>query len=334
MKLTVIIPVYNGEAHIARCLDSLLAQTYRDFEALLIDDGSKDGSVSAIQAYIDAHPGAPLRLISKPNGGAAQTRNMGIELAETPYLAFIDQDDYVAPDYLAAYVSAIERDGADVVCGGYRRYDVARGKAIRTVSLDDDPWAKFVVTAPWAHLYRTDFLKAHGIRFLTTAIGEDVYFTLMAYAYADRVAVIPDTGYYWVDNPVSVSNSRQKQVSRAVDPFVLLDALDADLPKDGKIEPVCLEYFFYRYIVWYLLFTVRRSSPEQVEAQYGRLMAWLRARYPNFARNPMISLFRPKGEPFGIRLSVFGFNTLYRLRLILPCLKLFAARGRRSGAAQ
>ena len=327
MKLTVIVPVYNGAANIIRCLDSIVNQTYRDFRVLLFDDGSKDNSAEVIEQYILIHPRSDLSLIRQDNMGVAETRNRGIDATETEYVAFLDQDDYISPSYFENYVTAMQRCDADIVCGGYKRYSVQKQRALRVVSLDDDPWARFVVVAPWAHVYRTEFLKKNGVRFLKTGIGEDVYFSLMAYANTDRVVTIPDTGYYWVDNPVSVSNSRQKNVNKAADPFVLLNALSNDLPKESRIPESYMEYYLHRYIVWYLLFTVRRTSRELVESQYQKLMRWLTERYPHYIRNPLISLFGPKGEPFSIRLSVWGFTLLQRIHLALPFLKLLARKG-------
>ena len=326
MKLTLVIPVYNGSAHIVRCLDSLLRQTYRDFEVLLFDDGSRDDSAAVIERYSREHPELALTLIRQENRGVAETRNAGIEPADTEYIGFIDQDDFIESNYLESYVQAMESSGADIVCGGYVRYDAENGKALRRVSLTDDPWGRFVVVSPWAHLYRTAFLKRHPVRYLKTAIGEDVYFTLLAYAYTDRIATIPDTSYYWVDNPLSHSNHNQKKADKAIDPFILLDALKRDLPADGHIDRTCLQYFMYRYVVWYLLFTVRRTPRATVAAQYDRLMAWLGREYPGFDRNGMISLFGPPGEPLSIRLSVWGFTRLYHLRLARPLLRLLAAR--------
>ena len=232
MDLTVVIPVYNGKNSIVRCLDSLAAQTYRDYKILIINDGSSDDSADVVSAYIQTHPDIAITLVSRTNCGVAMTRNFGIEQTETPYITFVDQDDFVAPGYLQTYVTAIQDANADIVCGGYQRYDAQRRKAIRVVSLTSDPWAKFVVPTPWAHIYRTAFLKENNIRFLKTSIGEDVYFSLLAYAHTDCIVTIPDVSYYWVDNPFSVSNSRQKRVNKQVNPFALLDALASDLPED------------------------------------------------------------------------------------------------------
>ncbi len=327
MKLTVIIPVYNGEKDIIRCLDSLKAQSFQDFSVLLIDDGSKDDSAKVVEQYAADNPNLSITLIRQENHGVAETRNGAIARVNTPYLAFMDQDDKLTPDYLETYINTIESSGANVVCGGYQRVSPDTGKVARTVCLNEDPWARFVVTAPWAHLYRTEFLQSYPVRFLKTAIGEDIYFTLLAYAYTDKVVTIPHTGYLWIDNPVSHSNKNQKTVQASIDPFILLNALDKDLPSPCLIPDEYMEYFLYRYIVWYLLFTVRRTPRSSVESQYHKLISWLKERYPSFTRNRMISLRKPAGEPFSIRLSVWGFNLLYRLRLALPFLKCLAARG-------
>ena len=279
-----------------------------------------------IRGYLADHPDISVMLVEQENQGVAETRNRGIMRTETPYTAFMDQDDEIDPDYLAAYVEAMESSGADIVCGGYRRVSPETGKVSRTVRLNEDPWSRFVVTAPWAHLYRTSFLQEHKVRFLKTAIGEDIFFTLTAYAHTDRVATIQNTGYRWIDNPQSHSNKNQKTAQQSIDPFVLLDALDRELPSPNMIPEQYMEYFLYRYAVWYLLFTVRRTPKSVVESQYERLMAWLKARYPDFHQNPLISLFRPAGEPFSIRLSVWGFNVMEKLHLSRLFFRCFAAR--------
>ena len=101
MKVTVIIPVYNGEKRIIRCLDSLISQTYKDIKVLLINDGSKDRSEEVIRDYIAKKELTNVELISHSNRGVSLTRNRGIELANSEYVAFIDQDDYVFADYLS-----------------------------------------------------------------------------------------------------------------------------------------------------------------------------------------------------------------------------------------
>lgn len=323
MKVTVIIPVYNGEKRIIRCLDSLISQTYKDIKVLLINDGSKDRSEEVIRDYIAKKELTNVELISHSNRGVSLTRNRGIELANSEYVAFIDQDDYVFADYFERFVEAAEKNHADIVCGGYQRVSEA-GKVLRVVKLENHPWAKFVVVAPWAHIYRTSFLKEHNIGFLKTGIGEDVYFSLMAYSYTDRIVTVDYCGYCWVNNVESVSNSKQKTVNANANPFVLLDALDRDIPKDNHIPREWMEYYLYRYIVWYLVFTVRDTPKEVLSEQYDKLFDWLRARYPAFYKNRNISLLGPKGEPMMIRVCVVLSKILYRLGILRPILKRIA----------
>lgn len=324
MKTTVIIPVYNGEKTLPACLESLAAQTETDFGLLLVNDGSTDGSANIIDDFARKHPEMPLRMIATENRGAAEARNAGMDLADSEYLAFMDQDDLITPDYLASYRRAMEDSGAEIVCGGYLRVSPESGRVLRKVSPGPESWARFVVTAPWAHLYRTRFLWDHRIRFLKTGLGEDIYFTLMAYAHAARVKTIPDTGYHWLDNPDSLSNSRQKQVGKGADPFPLMNRLWEDLPEDGGITQTEKEYFLYRYIVWYLLFTLRGSEKAAWQDQYDRMIAWIREQVPAYRRNPLISLRKPAGEPRDIRLSVWGFNLLERMGISRGVLGILA----------
>ena len=327
MKTTVIIPVFNGEKTLPACLESLAAQTDRDFRILIIDDGSTDGSGRVIREFQNAHPDMALEMIRTENRGAAEARNAGLERVDTEYTAFMDQDDRVDPGYLAAYRRAAEESGAEAVCGGYLRVAPDGGRVLRRVCPGREPWAKFVVTAPWAHLYRTAMLKDYGIRFLRTGLGEDIYFTLTAYAHARKAVTIPDTGYHWMDNPESLSNSRQRRVREEADPFLLMNRIWEDLPTDGAVTEAEKTYFLIRYGVWYLLFTLRRTEKGRWQAQYDRMTDWLKERIPDFARHRMISLFGPKGEPAGIRISVWGFAALYRLGLARPLLGALA-RGR------
>lgn len=355
-KLSIIVPIYNGEKRIQRCIESILHQTYSNLELILIDDGSSDSSYEIAEAAIrpEKEAGREIVLLRQENRGVADTRNYGISLAAGEYVTFIDQDDYILPDYCERYMRAAgqyaanmgkrnalvpkrsnghyagqkeeepeKRHGADIVIGGFRRI-TDDGKVTRTVSLAPEEWSKFVVTAPWAHIYRTAFLRENEIKFLSTGIGEDIYFNLCAYACTERVAIIGDTSYRWVNNPVSVSNSRQNTINEGSNPLILLQALKKRLPKENKIGREYEEYYFMRYIVWYFFFTIKGSPKKDVAIMYGRMMKWLRKYYPGYRKNPNIPLSRPKGDPFSIRAIVWLFYRLERVGL-MPKAFLFLA---------
>ena len=110
--ISIIIPIYNGERVIERCLSSLLKQTYTDFEVLVIDDGSTDATVQKVLSFADSR----VRLICKKNAGVSTARNLGIENALGEYIVFVDGDDYVESSYLQALFSLYE-EGALAVVG-------------------------------------------------------------------------------------------------------------------------------------------------------------------------------------------------------------------------
>ena len=113
--VSVIVPVYNVEPYLERCVRSVLAQTFADFELLLIDDGSTDNSGTMCDAF--AAKDARIRVIHKPNGGQSEARNLGIDLAVGDYIAFVDGDDYIEPNNLELLLTMLRENGCDVACG-------------------------------------------------------------------------------------------------------------------------------------------------------------------------------------------------------------------------
>ena len=115
--ISVIVPIYNMEPLLPRCLDSLAAQTLRDLEIICVDDGSTDGSGGIVRKY--ASGDSRFRLITQENSGRAEARNAGIRAAAAPYLGFADPDDYVEPDMYERLYRLAEETGADMVQCSY-----------------------------------------------------------------------------------------------------------------------------------------------------------------------------------------------------------------------
>lgn len=116
-QFSIIIPVYRVEEYLEKCVDSILAQTCQDFELLLIDDGSPDGSGAICDRYAASHPNQ-VRALHQPNGGAGAARNRGIELAQGDYLLFVDGDDWLAPNLLEDLSASIAATPADLYLFG------------------------------------------------------------------------------------------------------------------------------------------------------------------------------------------------------------------------
>ncbi|MCR5202251.1 MAG: glycosyltransferase family 2 protein [Lachnospiraceae bacterium] len=326
VKISLIVPVYNPGKAVLRCLKSIRKQTFKEFELILIDDGSTDDSHKIIEAFLDKDQEfkQKVRFIRKSNEGVAKTRNRGIDQALGEYVMFMDQDDFLRKDYLEHYYNEINNTDYDYVVGGYLRVD-SKGKIIKKIELKNGEFSQFIVTAPWAHIYRRSFIIKHNVRFLSSPIGEDVYFNLILSCYNGKVKITDYTGYRWFFNENSVSNSKQNTINDEVDIFAFLDAvysriLDIRAEENININDNLIEYYLLRYVCWYFLFTVRGSKKEKISEVYDRVMKWLSARFPLLLENPYIGLKMPKGELVTYHASVYGFYKMLRLGMLKKVL--------------
>ena len=319
-KVTIIIPVYNAEKTIEKCISSVLNQTYKNLEILVIDDGSKDNSFEVIKSIDDPR----IKAIKKKNEGVAVTRNKGIKMALGKYIMFIDNDDFIDEDYVETHVNNIKDN--DIVISGYRRPN-EEGKIILELKLEDTPYSKMLVFAPWAKLYRKDFLIKNNIQFLDTNIGEDVYFNLYAVLKTDKIKILDYIGYNWFINSKSVSNTIQKDF-RDLQVFKLLNKCYDKLKQEKLIEKnyEMVEYFFIRYVSWFLSFSTRRRKYKEISKIYDELFDWLKERFPNYKKNKQIGLSTPKGETKSTRKLVFLFMIFHKIKLGKLLVFLYSRR--------
>ncbi len=169
--VSVIVPVFDVEAYLPACLDSLLAQTLPDIEIVVVNDGSTDGSQAIIDRYAREHPGL-VRVYEKPNGGLGDARNFGIERASGEYLAFVDADDAVAPEMLSAMLGRARKTGADLVVCGIQRFADGEPDSpylpepdMRSSASSREPRLLFRVVATPATSIRAELVYRAGARF-------------------------------------------------------------------------------------------------------------------------------------------------------------------------
>lgn len=163
--VTIIVPVYNVEKYISRCLDSILSQDYPNTEILCIDDCSPDNSSQIIHNYVKKYENVYYYTYEK-NGGLGYARDYGISKAKGDYILFIDSDDYINTDYVSTYIKAATEDDIDIVIGSYNR-DID-GK-IMPVKISDSKNTPWIYPPVWIRMYRRSFLldnnlDFHGIR--------------------------------------------------------------------------------------------------------------------------------------------------------------------------
>lgn len=225
-EFSIIVPVYKVEAYLRRCVDSLLGQTYKDFEILLVDDGSPDRSGEICEEY--AEKDGRIRVFHKENGGLSSARNYGMDRAAGRYVLFVDSDDYVDPKLCEALHEAVSAaPGADAyIYSGVEEDEHAKIRSIRTIEpkKTEIREAHAYMTAAYMHrnlsvqawLYAWDraFLEEKKLRFREGILHEDVEFTPRALLAAKSVAEIPGEYYHYVvrDGSISTGRNREKNI--------------------------------------------------------------------------------------------------------------------------
>src|ERR1700712_1426421 len=181
-RISVVVPVYNVELYLETCLESIAGQTFRDLEVVMVDDGSTDGSAAIAQRFVDRDE--RFRLVTQPNGGLSKARNTGTDAATGEFLAFVDSDDYLAPNAYELLMGALEQTGSDFATGAVQRVTKT---GTRQVFFLADAFAKtqmatHVSRSPelmadrvaWNKLFRRSFWDAQGRRFPDGVLNEDI----------------------------------------------------------------------------------------------------------------------------------------------------------------
>ena len=217
--VSIILPVYNAQNHLARCVGSICAQTYSNIEIIILNDGSKDQSLPVCEEFRAKDP--RIVLVDKENSGVADTRNLGLKLAGGKYVQFVDSDDYLDPDFTAALVAAAEEHTADLVIAPYKMREYGflpagvYDKDTFALRLMDKP-ASYFYSVLWNKLYRRDLLTRNDIQFVSEMHwAEDLVFNLRYIQYAETFVSIGKAGYYYVQNPQSICHT-QVHVSTVV----------------------------------------------------------------------------------------------------------------------
>ena len=224
--VSIIVPVYNAEKTIGRCIDSILGQQYTDFELLLVDDGSKDGSGAICDSYALAD--SRVQVIHKENTGVSDTRNIGISRAAGVYLQFLDSDDWITPDATKLLVEAAGEHNCDLVISDF--YRVVGERVSRKGDIDEDrvltreEYAAHMMEQPadfyygvlWNKLYRRDIVESHRLRMdPELSWCEDFMFNLEYIRHAQRFYALQVPIYYYVKTKGSLA-SQSLSISKTI----------------------------------------------------------------------------------------------------------------------
>lgn len=247
MKISIIIPCYNSEKYLRACMDSVLAQTFEDFEVLLIDDGSKDGTLALAREI--ASQDARVRVLAKENGGVAAARNLGLDHAKGEWVTFVDSDDLLPPDALEMLLSGANEDVDMVVCA-HETFD--ENGTIETVVPDSD-WPQkqgearkraiclrliegdCVLNIMCCKLHRRALIEKEHLRLVPgIRMAEDALFNLEAVLSGGKTAYVRRVAYRYRMHAASATQSdREPQYDRHL-PWLL--AMRDMLLRRGEME--------------------------------------------------------------------------------------------------
>ena len=312
--VSIIIPVYNVEKFLPRCVSSIFNQRFANYELLLIDDGSTDGSGEICDGF--ASRDSRVRVFHKPNGGAASARNYGLERARGEYLAFIDADDYIGPDYLSLLSEMIRSERADVAVVTARetareecfflKSDDSRRVLEGNSAFKETVWGRFFGVAPWGKLFRKEIFEA--IRFPEGILYEDLYTIPYAMDLCAKAVYSTSVQYYYYQRKGSLAHSISE---KGMETWV--KGMEKLYTYTECKYPELLDCVTCRYI--------NHSFPNIINNFVGSVDYKERARsfeklhgewWANAEKNP----FMTKKQK--IRLKVFNANpTAYRLLLVL-----------------
>lgn len=298
IAISIIIPIYNVEAFLEECLNSIEAQSFTSYEVIMVNDGSTDSSVGIAGVYADKHES--WRLIHKENGGLSSARNAGIAEAKGEYICFIDSDDYIAPDYLQKLYEAACVYKADMVIADYHEVDalgkdlgrnkgrefyqpgvVERSKILTALTFVGDCHFATAVVVAWNKLIRTEIMKQHS--YPEGVLHEDEFLIMPLLLACDKVVWIRDDVYAYRQREGSIMQDekyawRHLQVLDAFEERIRLSKTVDDSELTRKLKRA----YFWDIEIWYYFMRTKYNLPwYKLYGYFSRRMWSALVRYGN-----------------------------------------------------
>lgn len=217
VEISIIVPVYNVEKYLNKCVDSIIKQTFTNWELILVDDGSTDNSGLLCDKFVKKDK--RIRVIHKKNGGLSEARNYGIDMSKGNFLIFVDSDDYIDKNMCSILLKKLKENNADIVsCNFYKVFDnkillnsmFVKGEKI---FLKDEILREYFLNlfpdifATWNKIYKKELFVNNEIRFPIGRLHEDIATTYKLYYYANKIVVINKPLYYYVQRKSSIMNN-------------------------------------------------------------------------------------------------------------------------------
>ncbi len=309
--VSIIVPIFNAEQYLVKCIESILNQTYSNIELILVDDGSIDSSSTIIDNY--AMKDSRIKVVHKKNEGVSTSRNVGLDIATGTYVTFADADDEMKTDCVEYLLNLITENQTNVAYTDklFTDYHMKQGKnnSVQIISGEDAAERIILETynvGVYCKIFRLDFLNKHKIRFFKNVfIGEGLNFNTLAYQYAKQVAVGHRKIYYYrTDNANSaMSKFNIKKCEMAVNAIIILQS--NLIISSKKLNKACMFDLWNVHkgmLHWMMKAGAQKDYPEiyQEYCRYAHKNAYLAFTVPCSLKNKieaLLCMVSPKIEP-------------------------------------
>lgn len=218
-KLSIIVPVYNVEKYLPKCLESLIKQTLKDIEIICVNDGSMDNSLAILKEF--ASKDSRIRIIDNRHQGVAKTRNAGIEQSTGEYIGFVDSDDYIDIDFFEKLYNSATKSNSDIAIASilkhkkfFNIYNAKYTKEETAITIQDKiklcEDKKHFFFYAWNKIYHSGFIKENNIKFSEGQIYEDVMFAIKALYYSNKIISVYGTKYHYIEHENSLTKYKDK----------------------------------------------------------------------------------------------------------------------------
>ena len=321
-KVSVIVPFYNVENYIEKCLNSLVNQTLEEIQIILVNDGSKDKSVDIVKDFLNRYPEKILYL-EKENGGLSDARNFGIPYAKGEYIAFLDSDDYVEKDIYENMYDIAKKENSDMVeCDFYWVYPHKMKQDIGEIYDGKKEMLEKIRVVAWNKLIRRELIQKININFPKGYRYEDVEFTYKLVPFLEKVSFVKKPMIYYMQRLESISNSQNE---RNIEIFDVLDNVisfykEKDIYNEYKN---ILEYLYVRYAFCSSLLRMVKIKNKEIKCELLK-ETWQKVNttFPDWKKNKILNK--------NINLKKIYIKSInkftYHLYIIL--LSLFLRRGK------
>lgn len=327
----VIVPIYNVEKYLMKCLDSLLSQTYKDIIILCVNDGSTDKSPEILLDYISKNKNVVV--LNKPNGGLSSARNFGLNYIKNysdSYISFVDSDDYVSDDYIETMVNLSEKYDSDIVATSY--YNIHEGfedkdfvgpvEIIKKTLLSSDALIEMLSGKIKCHAHCKLF-KAHlwnDIRFNeNVSFMEDQYLIPTIIIKANMVVTSTYSGYYYLHRLGSLCQSKMtfKKINDALSSYIYLYGYDFSVNKryEKKVRRICLNQLVEIYFMMYPRVKVIELNSDE-KRRWDEITIFIR-------KHHAIIFYRPRNKKTFIKKCVYLFSKKIYLKIYNKHLKIY-----------